>query len=56
MQVSVVSVAQRRAYCSEPFHIMEQGVIAQTPNAQLAFGEPCAEAGQEEAIQQKRVS
>jgi hypothetical protein len=54
MQVSVVSVAQRRAYCSEPFHNMEQG--AQTPHAQLAFGELCAEAGQEEAIQQKRAS
>jgi hypothetical protein len=56
MQVSVVSVAQRRACCSEPFHIMEQGVIAQTPHVQLAFGELCADAGREEATQPKRVS
>jgi hypothetical protein len=56
MQVSVVSVAQLWAYCSEPFHIMEQGVIAHAPQAQLAGGEFCAEATREEAIQQKRVS
>jgi hypothetical protein len=56
MQVSIVSVARSSAYCSEPFHIMEQGVIAQSPHVQLAGGELCAEAIQEEAIQQKRVS
>jgi hypothetical protein len=56
MQVSVVSVAKPWAYCSEPFHIMEQGVVAHSPHAQLAFGELCAEAIREEAIQPKRVS
>ena len=56
MQVSVVSVAKLWAYCSEPFHIMEQGVVAQTPHVQLACGELCAEAGREEAFQPKRVS
>ena len=56
MQVSLVSVVQPWAYCSEPFHIMEQGVVAHLPHAQLAFGEPCAEAIREEAIQPKRVS
>ena len=55
MQVSVVSVAQSWAYCSEPFHIMEQGVVAHSPHAQLAF-ELCAEAIREEAFQPKRVS
>jgi hypothetical protein len=56
MQVSIVSVAKLWAYCSEPFHIMEQGVVAHSPQAQLAFGERCAEASLEEAIQPKRVS
>jgi hypothetical protein len=56
MQVSVVSVVQPWAYCSEPFNIMEQGVKAHSPHAQLACGELCAEAIREEAIQQKRVS
>ena len=56
MQVSVVSVVQPWAYCSEPFHIMEQGVRAHAPHAQLAPGEFCVEAVREEAIQQKRVS
>ena len=56
MQVSVVSVAKPWAYCSEPFYIMEQGVVAHSPHAQLAGGELCAEAVREEAIQQKRVS
>ena len=56
MQESVVSVVQSWTYCSEPFHIMEQGVRAHAPHAQLACGEFCAEAVREEAIQQKRVS
>ena len=56
MQVSVVSVAKPLAYCSEPFHIMEQGVVAHSPHVQLAVGELCAEAIREEAIQPKRVS
>jgi hypothetical protein len=56
MQVSVVSVAKRWAYCSEPFHIMEQGDLAHSPQAQLAVGEHCAEAIREEAFQPKRVS
>jgi hypothetical protein len=56
MQVSVVSVAKPWAYCSEPFYIMEQGVVAHSPHAQLAFGEISAEAAREEAIQPKRVS
>jgi hypothetical protein len=56
MQVSVVSVAKPLAYCSEPFHILEQGVLAHSPHAQLAFGEFCAEAIREEAFQPKRVS
>ena len=56
MQMSLVSVVQAWADCSEPFHIMEQGVIAHSPDAQLACGELCAEAIREEAIQQKRVS
>ena len=56
MQVSVVSVVKPWAYCSEPFHIMEQGARAHAPHAQLAGGELCAEAVREEAIQQKRVS
>jgi hypothetical protein len=56
MQVSVVSVVQPWTCCSEPFHIMEQGVVAHSPHAQLAGGELCAEAVREEAIQQKRVS
>jgi len=56
MQVSLVSVVQPWAYCSEPFHIMEQGVVAHSPHAQLASGELCAEAIRGEAIQQKRVS
>ena len=56
MQVSLVSVAKPWAYCSEPFHIMEQGVLAHSPHAQLAYGEFSAEASREEAIQPKRVS
>jgi hypothetical protein len=56
MQVSVVSVAKPWAYCSEPFHIMEQGDVAHSPHVQLALGELCAEAIREEAIQPKRVS
>ncbi len=56
MQVSLVSVVQSWAYCSEPFHITEQGVVAHSPHAQLACGELCAEAIREEAIQHKRVS
>ena len=56
MQVSIVSVAKLWAYCSEPFHITEQGVLAHSPHAQLAYGELCAEAIREEAFQPKRVS
>jgi hypothetical protein len=56
MQVSVVSVAKPWAYCSEPFHIMEQGVVAHSPHVQLALGGLCTEAIREEAIQPKRVS
>jgi hypothetical protein len=56
MQVSLVSVVQSWAYCSEPFHIMEQGVVAHSLHAQLACGELYAEAIREEAIQHKRVS
>jgi len=56
MQESVVSVVPASIKNNEPFHIMEQGVRAHAPRAQLACGELCAEAVREEAIQQKRVS
>ena len=56
MQVSIVSVAKHWAYCSEPFHITEQGVVALSPPAQFDYGGPCGEATREEMNQQKRVS
>lgn len=54
MQVSIVSVAKRWAYCNEPFHITEQGVVALSPPAD--YGGVCGEATREEMNQQKRVS
>ena len=55
MQVSVVSVVQPWAYCSEPFHITEQGVVALSPPAQFDRGGR-GEATREEMNQSKRVS
>jgi hypothetical protein len=55
MQVSIVSVAKPWAYCSEPFHITEQGVVAFSPPAQFDYGGR-GEATREEMIQPKRVS
>jgi hypothetical protein len=56
MQVSIVSVAKPWAYCSEPFHIMEQGVVAHSPPAQFDYGGLRGEAIREEMNQPKRVS
>ena len=54
MQVSIVSVAKLRAYCSEPFHITERGALS--PTAQFDYGGLCGEATREEMNEQKRVS
>ena len=56
MQVPIVSVAKRCAYCNEPFRITEQGVEAHPAGEQLVCSEFCAQAIREEANQLKCAS